>query len=370
MGKSNKSTSTSSVAYPQFVTDAQQNLVTQATNLATPIINGQQSSVAPWTPNQQIAVDRSVGLSQTAFDPSNDFADQLVSAGQQGYSPTTYGANSYDARGYSSTGYDPHSYGAASYTAATIRPNEIQALVNPFLETQGKQVLNDMRREKMATDAEIGARSASGVAFGGSGPALERAQLNRSYQENVGRTISDLQRSGYDSAAQLAAQNAQMEQQASADRVAAYNAAAQYNTDAVNRAREFEASAANNAGQYYADAVNAASQFGASANNDANATNMAAENAAKQYNLNRLLESLGMADSATSSAATRQSDALTQLLGAAGTEAAYQQSVLDQPRDALSWLSGFVPGITGTTTSTSKTPTNPLSTLVGLGALL
>lgn len=100
------------------------------------------------------------------------------------------------------------------YDAAQITGDGIKSLLNPYLQSVGKGTLAEMRREKMANDAEIGARNASSVAFGGSGPAIERGQLNRAHGESVGRTIQSLLSGGWDRASNLAAQNAQMKNNA------------------------------------------------------------------------------------------------------------------------------------------------------------
>lgn len=303
--KDNKSTTTQSTGYPDYVTDAQKNVITQAGNLANPLISGDKNMYAGSTPYQQQALQGASGALNKASDPANDL---------------TWAFRNFQP------GYDIATYGTQSVDPAQITGAEIQGLMDPYLNSVGRDQLANMRREKTASDAEIGARNASSVAFGGSGPALERAQLERSYQNNVGNAINSLRSQAYNNAAQLTAQN-----------VAARN-----NVNLAN----------------------------AAAQNAANAGNASIMNNRNQFTSQQAMQALTNADSAANSAASRYNAALQSLLGTANADQQIIQNQLNSPRDALSWYSGFIPGVTGTTTSTSKTPTNPLSTLIGLGSLL
>jgi len=174
---------TQETSYPDYVTNAQQGLTTAAYGIASPFAQGQKYSLAGQTADQQKAAElaRTSALGAFNTDYSTRIADQ-----------------------------------AKGYNATTVNGGDITGLMNPYLESVGASTLGNMRRERDATDAGIGARNASAVAFGGSGPALERAQLNRGYGEQVGSTINDLLSGGYDRASQLAMQNAQMQNQAGA----------------------------------------------------------------------------------------------------------------------------------------------------------
>lgn len=105
---------------------------------------------------------------------------------------------------YSGTDYASQILGAG----APISGNDAMKLANPYLQSIGRDTIDAMRRERDNTDAQIGARNANSIAFGGSGAALERAQLNRGYGENVGSTINSLLGQGYDRGMQLAEGNA------------------------------------------------------------------------------------------------------------------------------------------------------------------
>lgn len=95
-----------------------------------------------------------------------------------------------------------------------VSGEDAMALANPFLQSVGRDTVNSMRSERDNSSAQIGARNANAVAFGGSGAALERAQLDRGYGENVGRTINSILGQGYDRGMQLAEGNANREMSA------------------------------------------------------------------------------------------------------------------------------------------------------------
>lgn len=140
-------------------------------------IGGYQSSVEPMNDSQRWGI----ALAQDAGHlAGRDFSGGILGAGG-GYNPTQ------------------------------ITGDSIQGMMNPFLQTVGRSTLNEMGRARDDAHAAIGARNANAVAFGGSGAALERAQLDRSHGENVANTISGLMAGGFDRASQLAAQNAAIE---------------------------------------------------------------------------------------------------------------------------------------------------------------
>lgn len=89
-----------------------------------------------------------------------------------------------------------------------VTGDSIKGLMNPFLDTVGRSTLQAMGRDRDNANAQIGARSANAVAFGGSGPALERAQLQRGSQQNMGNMVAGLLSGGFDRASQLATGNA------------------------------------------------------------------------------------------------------------------------------------------------------------------
>lgn len=159
-------TTTQQVTYPDFVTDAQKNIMTAAGGIAQPHIQPQQYSVAGQNEDQFKAAELARQSAMGAFN--TDYSGQIAKAGQNGYTPAQIG------------------FGGLGYNASQITGDGIKSLMNPYLESVGRSTLSNMRRERDATDAQIGARAANTAAFGGSGAALERAQLNRGYGEQVG----------------------------------------------------------------------------------------------------------------------------------------------------------------------------------------
>jgi hypothetical protein len=76
--------------------------------------------------------------------------------------------------------------------------------MNPFLDTVGKTAVDGMRREHENNLARSGVKAANGVAFGGSGAALERAQLARGMNEAVPAVLGNIMSQGFDRATNAA----------------------------------------------------------------------------------------------------------------------------------------------------------------------
>jgi len=175
MSQPSTTSTTQSVQFPDWFSAA-------ATANTLPFMQPQKNMTAGLTEDQLRAGNLARQGARTAYS-GNDYASRIADAGQ-------------------------------GYQAAKVTGQDAVELMNPYLDSVGRDTLNALRREHGNTAAEIGARTASGVAFGGSGGAIERAQLNRSHGEQVGSTISNLLSSGYDRGAQLASENAQMENNA------------------------------------------------------------------------------------------------------------------------------------------------------------
>jgi hypothetical protein len=185
------STTTQKTQFPEWYEAA-------AEKLTRPFAESPTAQVAGLTEDQMMAGNLSRQLAQGAFGNTSlaDYANRIEGAG----------------------------------TAVT--GDDIKGLMNPYLETVGRTVLNDMGREKSNANAAIGARNANAVAFGGSGAALERAQLERSHGQNVARAITDLQNGGWDRASALASANADRKLSAT---TAAYGAASGAANENFNR---------------------------------------------------------------------------------------------------------------------------------------
>ena len=119
------------------------------------------------------------------------------------------------ANAYNGTDYASQIAGAGDgYTPAQVTGQDALDLANPFYQSVGRDTINTMRDERDNAGAAIGARNANLVAFGGSGAALERAQLERGFNDNAGKAVNSIMAQGYDRGADLASQNAQMRNQA------------------------------------------------------------------------------------------------------------------------------------------------------------
>lgn len=192
-------TSTQQSGPPQWFSDT-------ATQLYAPHLQPTQHRVAGQTADHAMAGDLARRHAAQAFN--SDWSGQIAGAGG-GYSPTLV-------------------------DGAAIREH-----MNDYLHDVGRSTLGAMGRERDIADARLGARNASAVAFGGSGPALERAQLNRAHGEQVGSTINQLMAQGYDRAVATAMANAQManqaEQHGSSQGLAAAIAANSAFGDTMNR---------------------------------------------------------------------------------------------------------------------------------------
>lgn len=201
----------------------------------------------------------------------------------QGYDAKTYGAQGYDAKSYAGQGYDAKTYDPAMAQAAQVDGAQIHALLNPYTQDVVDTTNATLRRNYNTTAAGMGAKAAAAGAYGGSRQAVQSAQLDRSFGEQVATNTSKLMADGYDKATATAMANAQMRQQVALGNQSAANTAGQVNTGAQNAASQFTAGAMNTAGQINTAAQNAANQFTAGAMNTAGQTNTAAQNAAGQF---------------------------------------------------------------------------------------
>jgi uncharacterized protein YoaH (UPF0181 family) len=298
------SDTTNTTSYPQYVEDAQKAAITAAGGMAAPWIKPQNYAIAGQNLDQQKAAELARTQAEGAFN--TDYSAQIARAGNAGYGVEKLG-------------------NPALMEAAKVDKKSIVDNMNPYLEGVGRSTLSNMRREHTANDAQIGARAASGVAFGGSGPAIARGQANRAYGEQVSSTIQNLMAQGYSQSQAIALANASAE-----------NAARAKNMDATNRAAEFNANAQN----------------------DANKGNAA---------LN--ISSLTSADQAYNNTYNRQQGALSGLMGIGDKNQAFAQANIDLPWTMLNRVSSMLPGVAGTETESTPQYFNPLEALVGLGSI-
>lgn len=197
---------------------AQKNLWDAGTNMTAPFLQTPAFGVAGFNPDQTFAF----GLArQAAKDAFSTDAPQI-------------------------------NFGSMNPTmanAAQVSGGDALALMSPFVQQQYEMNSNNMRRERDAQLGQADAQGAAAGAFGGSGTALQRGQINRSYGEQVGTMGANLQAQAFQQALQTAMANAQMRQQAELQNASAGNQnisqrlqAAQLNNTFMNddQARKFQ----------------------------------------------------------------------------------------------------------------------------------
>lgn len=258
----------------------------------------------------------------------------------QGYNPATYQAQGYDAAKATTSTFDP-----ALATAAQVDGQQIRALLNPYQQDVVDTTNATLRRNYNATAANMGAKAAAAGAFGGSRQAIQSAQLDRSFGEQVATNTAKLMADGYDKATATAMANAQMRQQVELANQGAKNTAGQFNAAANNSTSQFNAGAQNTASQFTAGAMNTAGQVNSAAQNAAGQFLAGAQNTAGQFGASaNNTVSLANAQAANTAALTNANAQNTRDQNNASTGAslfqnynsnALQQQQLDQAKTQL-----------------------------------
>lgn len=357
-----------------------------AANVLAPYLMSNSYTTAPINSDQSGAYDLTRLFASNAFDPTKAITAPQVSgtrANSMSYAPASVG----NAVGYAPASmgaaatYAPASVGnAAQMNAAQVGGGDIQALLNPYLESVGNATMNSMRKAYAQNSAGIGARAAASGSFGGSQEVIERSQANKDYGDQVASTIAQLQSAGYDKAMSTALANAQMRQQADATNTAARNQFTMTDANALNTAAQFNSSAQDTQKRFDAGALTAAAQYGAQSQNanrtqDANAltqagaTNAAAQNARDQFLASLGLQTSQMQDSLKTSDMGRQLQAIQALLGIGNAQQSYYQNNLNVPLQYLQLMGQLTPSNYGSTTTgvTPNTAASPLQTILGAG---
>lgn len=317
--------STTKEELPPYVQDAQKHLIATGQRLTDPFLQYAPAyATAGFNPDQMMGFDLSRGMAETAFSTPTPWLSGSAAQATGAYMPPA-----------------ALSGGAAS-SAAQVTPGEISQFLNPYTGAVVDTTLNTMRREYDRNNAGIGARAAAAGAFGGSGAAIERAQLARSFGDQVASTTAQLMAAGYDKATATAMANAQMRQQ----------------TEMSN------AQLAQNNGQFNASAQNAMGLQGAQMAQQNNQFNAGAQN------------SMAVQSAQTNSAMlndeqTRQMRAIQQLLQGGQTQQGVAQQSIDVPWTMLQRLIGTTPSLnnTGGTKTTETSGGGPGAAQLGLGLL-
>lgn len=345
-------TSTQKTEIPAYVQEAQQNTLATAQRFTDPFLqNPPATTVAGFTPDQNTGFELARRMAQNTFGaqpqtaPYNPIPIQnghpfVETTWEQAATPEAVAAQQYNAAssgtpwtvmptsaGAAEIGTMPTPIDSERWTAANSGPanlmsaatadprsgqvggTNIRELLNPYTQDVLDPTIARMRRELGQTQAQIGARNASAASFGGSRAALQSAEANRAFGDQVALTTGQLMAQGYDRATATALANAQNLQQAGEFNVsqlndagrsnqAAQNAVAEANAQrlqqansgnavAENAMRQFNTSTGQQASQFNAGQLNQRGEFNANLQDEAQRLNQAAINAAAEANAAR-----------------------------------------------------------------------------------
>lgn len=180
-GSSQSSTERSTTSYAPWIQDAQQDVAGAAYNMAEGLLYASPFARAAMNADQRKGYDLARLSARNAFEGN----DKIGMVDQSG--------------------------GRA--TAAQLDPNEVNALMNPYLKNVLGTAMDTGRREYQNADAALASKYANSAAFGGSGDAIARGQLARGYAGDSQSMAAKLMADGYNQAQQAALANAQMRQQ-------------------------------------------------------------------------------------------------------------------------------------------------------------
>ncbi len=298
------STEQSQTSYPQWTQDAQQNTYQQGSGMLGNFLRNPQYAVAGMNTDQLKGMDLARDTARTVYT-----APQINVPGNPNLN-AAYGT-------------------AAQGTAAQVTPGQIQQFMNPYMSSVVDPTVAKMRGERDNSAAAIGAKYAAQGGLGGSGDAIARGQLDRSFGENVASTVGALMAAGYDKATATALANSQMQQQ----------------TNLQN------------------------SQF----QQQTGLANQSAENAMRTTGADYGLKGAQVNDTLRTTQQAREMSALQQLLQQGGAQQEFGQKAMDVPWTMLQMLMGLTPQQMNSQTykqgETEKTE-SPMSMLTGgIGAL-
>jgi hypothetical protein len=265
--------------------------------------NNTQTSMTPFN---QAAKAQSMALGGTQaamnYQPERvtGFGYTPSQAQSQGYNAAQANAAKYNAAQAQSQGYDASTIGGANsiqeklVNASTLPQVNMSSYMNPYTENVVNASLQDLERNRLMQQNDVGTQASKAGAFGGSRHGVAESLTNESFARQAASTAANLRQAGYTQAQQAAQSDlARMLQAGQANQSAnlaaqqstASNtlAAQQANQNALNQASQFGAGAANTMALQNMAAQNQANQFGASASNTAALQNMAAQNQASQF---------------------------------------------------------------------------------------
>lgn len=310
---------------PQYVQDAQRNLLTTGQSLAAPFTaNAPAFGVAGFTPDQEMGFDLARQTAQNAYTTPPFMAPTANTT------PSTVSAQFNDMAPAERAQF-------TAGQAAQLGAGDIAQFMNPYTKDVIDTTLGDMTKKFGETSAAARARLAAGGAFGGSRQAVMENGMARDFGDTVARTAAGLRHQGFTTAADLGRSNAQMRQQTGTQNTQLENQLATWNAGAGN---------ARNAAN-----TEAANRFALA--------NAAAANATLESRANRDLQAATLDNSFANDAQARQLGALRSLLGVGALQQGTTQQALNQPLDWLKVLGQITPGNTGSSgTTVTTSPSN------------
>lgn len=324
MSKGSKTqTVTQQTQIPGYIEDAQRALLGKTQELIEPYLTDPGSRVAPLDRAHTDAFNSIRNVHDQAMfrDGAARFQDPRL------MDYLTPGQNMGKAKDY----FADMAANAAMQggQASQINKAEIMDMANPYMRMVGDSAIRQLRDSHDQMSADIGARAAASGAFGGSREAVQRAQLADNYVDKSTDTIANLMAQGYQTGAGLAGQNA-------AFRDAATGRGMQGMLNAANLGLSGNAQAAQLDMRGVENINNTDLAFGRAAND------------AFGDDINRRLT------------------AANSMAGVGDVMRGYEQQQLDVPYNLLNQYSGIVPGVTGSSSSsTQPIYSNPASSILG-----
>lgn len=275
----------------------------------------------------------------------------------QGLTSAMYGAGqgmNYQPMMVSPAGVGSTGYRAATTGAGQLASTNLSPYMNPYTQNVIDTSMQDLERQRLMQQNQIGAQAQAAKAFGGSRQGVQEALTNEAFARQGGQLAANLRQAGFQNAQQMAQQDIASRMQASLA-----------NQAAMNQAGQFGASAANQAALQNQQAMMQAQQLNQAAGLQGAQQRLSA--AGQMGNLANL--GFGMGQQAQQMQA--QSGALSQLTNQALIDAAKQQyaGYTGAPSNALSYLSQAL-GVTPNASTTTSSAQPGLFNYLALGASL
>ena len=348
-GSSSSSTERSTTSYAPWIQEGQQDVAGAGFNMAEGLLYASPFARAALTADQRKAFDLARLSGRDAFEttvpqvsPSDISAGRATQVGNYAQGQTHQMAAPRDGQ-------------AQSYTANQVDGGQIQSMLSPYLQSVANSTLYNMRRERDRTASDIGARAAASGAFGGSREAVQRAQLDRNYGDQVASAMPALFDAGYNRGQSAAFQNM----------------GARQSTDESNTGRRQQMEMANIDNAMKTSLANAQMRQqmeGMNLDNRAR-TALANQAAANQYglaNLDARMKSPQINSQLLDAQQRRELTAANAILQGGNQQQQFAQGNLDAPWVALAKLQGLIPQVYDSNRVTQK----ETETDAGIGGLL